>query len=102
MKQQKLKIKYPEDRDNVVTALVNSGYKVWVEEEIDCTGTAYKKIYWVVYEDKETGNDFRDELLEDAQEIFNEAKMYTETNIWEKMMLWLTRYKKLLDKDKDV
>ena len=53
MKQQKLKIKYPEDRDNVVTALINSGYKVCVEEEIDCTGISCKKFYWVVFEIKE-------------------------------------------------
>lgn len=53
MNQQKLKIKYPEYSENAVTALANNGYKVWVEEKIDCTGTAYKKIYWVVYENKE-------------------------------------------------
>ena len=53
MKQLKLKIKYLEDSDNVVTALANNGYKVWIEGEIDCTGPTCKKIYWVVYEDKE-------------------------------------------------
>ena len=29
----KLKIQYQVDRENIISALANSGYKVWVEEK---------------------------------------------------------------------
>ena len=32
----KLKINSQEDRENLIVALANSGYKVWTEEERDC------------------------------------------------------------------
>jgi len=43
----RLKIQYCIDRENMVTALANSGYKVWVEEEED---NLRNKTYYVIFE----------------------------------------------------
>jgi hypothetical protein len=51
MIEHKLKIPYQSDRERIVLALANSGYKVKVREQN--TGLL-DTIYWVIYEDKET------------------------------------------------
>jgi len=46
----KLKIKYQTDRDRLISALANSGYKVWIVEE---TRGWRGKIYYVNFEIEE-------------------------------------------------
>lgn len=51
-----VRINYYEDRNNVITALVNAGYKVWTEERKAEIGGEYpmnKKDYWVCWEESE-------------------------------------------------
>jgi len=43
----KLKIHAQEDRLNIIAALANNGYKVWVEEEKD---NIYNVTYFVIFE----------------------------------------------------
>ena len=47
MKEIKLKIQKQQDRENMVTALANSGYKVWIEEKTD---NLYNYTYYVIFE----------------------------------------------------
>lgn len=47
MEQVKLKIQYQDDREKLISALANSGYKVWVEEVDDLIANT---IYYVVFE----------------------------------------------------
>jgi len=45
----KLKIQNAEDRENMVLALTNAGYKTWVEVKEEDTLT-YEKEYFIVFE----------------------------------------------------
>ena len=46
----KLEIPHQADRDNLISALANSGYKVWVEEEFD--ENKIESIHHIFFEDK--------------------------------------------------
>lgn len=48
MKKVKLEIEYQDDRERMILALANSGYKCWIEEESDTFGI----IYYVIFEIK--------------------------------------------------
>lgn len=56
----KLKIQNGQDRENIVNALANGGYKVWVEEEKD---NIYNITYFVLFEKKKDPNDLIDEII---------------------------------------
>ena len=43
-------IQLGEDRQNMVTALINAGYKVWVEEREAGPFPSYRTEYWVWWE----------------------------------------------------
>ena len=48
MKKVKLEIEYQDDRERMILALANSGYKCWVEEK----SNTFKTIYYVIFEIK--------------------------------------------------
>lgn len=50
MKQIKLKIQHWDDRERIILALANSGYRVWTEIEEHLTSS---DIYYVIFEIKE-------------------------------------------------
>lgn len=49
MKTIKLKVQHQYDRNNLVSALANSGYKVWIEEKTDRIA---ETTYYVIFEIK--------------------------------------------------
>ncbi len=49
MKEIKVKMNCWDDRNNMITALANSGHKVWVEEK-ETSSFGFEKEYFVVFE----------------------------------------------------